>query len=95
YMNKIADLVPDPNMLMFVDEAAKNDRTTGRPKGRSLVGKRCFQRRPFVRGQRFSILPVLTLDGIVTHDIIKGTQCASSRSNVKTQIPLTNPYPGP
>ncbi|KAJ7713398.1 hypothetical protein B0H16DRAFT_1272520, partial [Mycena metata] len=36
YMNRIADLVPDPNMLMFIDEAAKNDRTTGRSRGWSL-----------------------------------------------------------
>ncbi|KAJ7114729.1 hypothetical protein C8R44DRAFT_556388, partial [Mycena epipterygia] len=45
YMNHIADLAPDPNMLMFIDEAAKNDRTTGRPKGWSLKGQRCIQRR--------------------------------------------------
>ncbi|KAK6993087.1 hypothetical protein R3P38DRAFT_116317 [Favolaschia claudopus] len=29
FMNKIADLVPDPNMMMFVDESAKDDRTSG------------------------------------------------------------------
>ena len=27
FMNKIADVALDPNMLMFVDEAAKDDRT--------------------------------------------------------------------
>jgi hypothetical protein len=72
-MNRIADIVPDANMLMFIDEAAKNDRTIGRPKGRSLVGTRCVQRRPFVRGKRYSILPVLTLDGIIAHDVIDGS----------------------
>ncbi|KAJ7677180.1 hypothetical protein B0H17DRAFT_864601, partial [Mycena rosella] len=45
YMNRIADIAPDPNILMFIDEAAKNDRTTGRPKGWSLVGTCCLQRR--------------------------------------------------
>jgi transposase len=73
FMNRMADLVPDPNMLMFTDEAAKNDRTTGRPKGWSLRGRRCIQRRAFIRGKRYSILPVITLDGIVAHDIIEGS----------------------
>ncbi|KAJ6517588.1 hypothetical protein DFH09DRAFT_1429048, partial [Mycena vulgaris] len=40
YMNHIADIIPDPNMLMFIDEVAKNDRTSGRPKGWSLKGQR-------------------------------------------------------
>lgn len=73
YMNRIADIAPDPNMLMFLDEAAKNDRTTGRTKGWSLKGQRCIQRRAFIRGKRYSILPVLTLDGIVAHDVIEGS----------------------
>jgi hypothetical protein len=60
-------------MLMFIDEAAKNDRTTARTKGWSLLGTRCIQRRAFVRGKRFSILPVLTLDGIIAHDVIEGS----------------------
>jgi hypothetical protein len=73
FMNKIADIVTNPEMLMFVDEAARNKRTSGRPKGWSLVGKRCVQRRFFGRGQRFSILPILTLDGIITYDVIPGS----------------------
>lgn len=73
FMNKIADEVTNPDMLMFVDEAARNKRTSGRPKGWSLVGKRCVQRRCFGRGERFSILPILSLDGIITYDIIPGS----------------------
>ncbi|KZP12911.1 hypothetical protein FIBSPDRAFT_754256 [Athelia psychrophila] len=30
YMNRIADLAPDPNMLMFGDEASKDERTSAR-----------------------------------------------------------------
>lgn len=73
YMNSFADVVLDPAMLMFVDEAAKNKKNPSRKMGWSLRGRRCFQRRCFVRGQRFSILPVLTLDGIIAHDIIPGS----------------------
>jgi transposase len=77
FMNMIASEVPDPEMLMFIDEAAKNKRTAGRARGWALKGKRCIQRRCFVRGQRYSILPVLTLDGIITYDIIEGSVTAA------------------
>jgi transposase len=73
FMNRIADEVPDANMLMFIDEAAKNQRTSGRNSGWSLVGKRCVARQVFVRGQRYSILPLLTLDGIIAYDVIEGS----------------------
>jgi transposase len=73
YMNRIADLVPDPEMLMFGDEAHKDERTSNRRTGWSRRGTRCIQRKCFVRGRRFSMLPILTLDGIIAHDIIEGS----------------------
>ena len=72
FMNSIADEVPDPQMLMFIDEAARNRRTSQQSKGWALLRKQCVQRWFFVRGERFSILPILTLDGIITYDIIPG-----------------------
>lgn len=38
YMNQIGAEAPDPEMLMFVDEAAKDWRTSSRPHGWSLKG---------------------------------------------------------
>jgi hypothetical protein len=73
FMNQIADQVPDPNMLMFGDEALKNERTSARRQGWSLRGTRCIQRKCFMRGRQFSILPILTLDGIIAYDIIEGS----------------------
>ena len=73
FMNRIADEVTNLDMLMFVDEAARNKKTSARMKGWSLVGKRCMQRTCFGRGDRFLILPILTLDGIITYDIIPGS----------------------
>lgn len=71
-MNQFASLVPDMDMAIFIDEAARDARTAGRTRGWALKGTRCRQQRVFVRGQRYSILPVLTLDRIITHDIIEG-----------------------
>jgi transposase len=72
YMNRIAEEVPDANMLMFIDEAAKDERTLSRKYGRSYKGVRCVARRKFVRGLRYSIVPVITLDGIIAYDIVEG-----------------------
>ena len=72
FMNRITNKVTNPDMLMFVDEAVRNKKTSARMKGWFLVGKRCVQRTCFGCGDRFSILPILTLDGIITYDIIPG-----------------------
>ncbi|KAF8957941.1 hypothetical protein BDZ97DRAFT_1627647, partial [Flammula alnicola] len=45
YMNTFAELVSDPAMLMFIDEAAKNKKNPTRKLGWSLKGRRCVQRR--------------------------------------------------
>lgn len=76
FLHMMGEIAPDPEMLVFLDEAAKNEKTAGRPMGWSLRGTRCAQRRCFVRGKRYSILPALTLDGIITHDIVEGSVTA-------------------
>ncbi|KAJ7049323.1 hypothetical protein C8F01DRAFT_953354, partial [Mycena amicta] len=45
FMNRIGRDVPDPNCLMFIDEAARNNRTSARRMGYSAIGKRCISRR--------------------------------------------------
>jgi len=70
FMNRIGMEVSDPAMLMFTDETAKDERTSSRRRGWSRVGTRCVQRRCFVRGRRYSILPVLTLDGLIAKSVL-------------------------
>lgn len=72
-MNRIGTEVLDLAMLMFVDESAKDEQMSGQRMGWSRVGTRCVQRRCFVQGRHYSILPVLTLDGLITWDIIEGS----------------------
>ncbi|KAF8236719.1 hypothetical protein L208DRAFT_1525253, partial [Tricholoma matsutake] len=72
-MNHIAEEVPDPQMMMFIDEAAQNRRSSQRPKGWALLGRRCVQKQFFVCGEHYSILPILTLDGLITYNIIPGS----------------------
>ena len=75
-MNHIADIITNADILMFVDGATWNCHTSGRHKGWSFNGQRCVQHRFFVQGEHFSILPVLTIDGIITHDIIPSSVTA-------------------
>jgi transposase len=76
FMNRIGAEAPDMEMVIFIDESAKDDRTDGRRTGWSLIGSRCVQRRRFLRGHRYSILPALSLDGIIAFDIIQGSVTA-------------------
>jgi hypothetical protein len=73
-MNYIANLVTDPAQLMFINEAARNKKNSTRASGWSFIGTKCVERQCFVHGQRFSILPVLSMDGIITHDVIPGSR---------------------
>jgi hypothetical protein len=77
FMNKIADEVPDPDMLMFIDESARNWCTSQRNMGWSQIGIRCIQHHFLVCGQQYSIVPVLTLDGVVTYDIVPGSMTSA------------------
>ena len=72
YMNRIGADAPNANMLLFVDEAAKDMRTSTRLHGWSPKGDRCNGKRRFIRGARYSILPCITLDGVISYDIIEG-----------------------
>ena len=48
YMNRIADEVSNLNMLVFIDEAAKDEHTISRRYGRSGKGLHCNVQRQFV-----------------------------------------------
>jgi hypothetical protein len=72
-MNQIAELVHDPDMLILGDKMHKDERTSNRHTDWSHQGSRCIEQKCFVRGKRFSILPIITLDGIIVHDIIEGS----------------------
>ncbi|KZP19646.1 hypothetical protein FIBSPDRAFT_697513, partial [Athelia psychrophila] len=44
----------------------------------------------------YSILPILTLDGIITYNIIEGSVTSERFLEfLRELLPLTNPYPGP
>lgn len=62
----------DPDLFHFLDESAVNNLTTQRFAGWSLRGTPCVRRAIFIRRARYSMLPALTIDGIVALDIFEG-----------------------
>jgi hypothetical protein len=58
---------------VWIDEASVDDKTNQRDRGWSPIGLACVCRETFIRGQRFSVLPALTSEGIVALDIFEGS----------------------
>ncbi|KIK19814.1 hypothetical protein PISMIDRAFT_41773, partial [Pisolithus microcarpus 441] len=87
YMNKIVEEVLDANMLMFINEAARDGHTILRRHGHSGRGFRCSVWRPFIRGTCYSIIPAIMQGPVDMERFLKF---------LKEQVmPFTNPYPGP
>ncbi|UZO13692.1 uncharacterized protein OCT59_005186 [Rhizophagus irregularis] len=58
--------------LIFMDEAAKDERSLSRGYGYSLKNIFATKKNVFVRGIRYTILPALSLQGIIAVDIMEG-----------------------
>jgi hypothetical protein len=63
----------DPRQMVFIDEAGVDDHTNVRKHGWAPLGQACVRRTSFLRGQKYVILPALSLDGILTLDIYEGS----------------------
>jgi transposase len=60
------------SQIICTDESYKDARTHSRSYGRAIRGQDAFELTAFVRGQRFSILPALSTDGIIAAHIVEG-----------------------
>jgi len=69
-----------PNQLIFIDESSKDERTLSRHYGYSLRNTHAVEKTVFVRGKRYTMLPALSLDGIIALDIMEGS-CDKQRFN--------------
>ncbi|KAG8945188.1 hypothetical protein FRC04_001167 [Tulasnella sp. 424] len=86
----------DPEMLVFVDESAYNRHVSRRTYGWAPMGTRSRRRDFFIRGTRYSMLPALSLDGILHASIIPRSFTGNSfRIFVDGLLDEMNPYPGP
>lgn len=56
--------------MVFLDESSKDGRTLIRQYGRAESGETPVEVLPFERGERYSILPALTLDGYIAVRVV-------------------------
>jgi transposase len=59
--------------LVFLDESSKDDRMYSRLYGRAAASDRAVEPAPFIRGDRYSLLPAMSVDGIFTAAVVKGS----------------------
>lgn len=86
----------EARQLVFGDESSFDRRTTYRPYAWALKGRRAYRKVFFVRGKRYSILPALSLDGILFCDIVEGSFTAARFLEfVRGLLDKMQPYPGP
>ena len=56
----------DADVFVALDESAIDVKALQRHFGRSLAGTPCIQRAAFLRSTRYSVLPALTTQGIIS-----------------------------
>src|SRR5204862_3258141 len=61
------------NQLIFLDESTKNERSLSRLYGYSPRNTPAQKKVVFVREKRYTILPVLTMEGFVAVNIFEGS----------------------
>ncbi|OCB88961.1 hypothetical protein A7U60_g3916 [Sanghuangporus baumii] len=83
------------SQLVFVDETSKDDCTIYRHYGHSVVGHRAQVTQPFVRGQRYSIVAALTIEGYLSARVVEGSVDSIEFLNfiVDEILPRMNPWP--
>ena len=59
--------------LVFIDESSFDKRTYARPYGRARRGERTKTKKVFVRGPRWSLLPVMSVNGVLDYKIYPGS----------------------
>jgi hypothetical protein len=62
----------EPSQLVFIDEAGVDNHTNVCRNGWSPLGQACVCHSSFLRGQKYSVLPALSLDGIIALDVFEG-----------------------
>jgi hypothetical protein len=63
----------NPEVFIFLDKSAVDGKTGQQSYGWSRIGQPCVCRMSFLQGKRYSILPALTIDGIIGLEIFEGS----------------------
>lgn len=67
------DFAGDGSEFICVDEMSKNEHTWSRGYGRSMRGERAELNDVFVRGDRYSLVAAITIDGYIAARVVPGS----------------------
>ncbi|KAE9385186.1 hypothetical protein BT96DRAFT_758845, partial [Gymnopus androsaceus JB14] len=83
-----------PETLVFVDESACNQHAARWKMGWAPKGNRAYRHDFFVRGTRFSILPAISLNGVLHLDILTCSWTGDQYKDfINALLDNMNPYP--
>ncbi|KAJ8461838.1 hypothetical protein ONZ45_g18152 [Pleurotus djamor] len=93
YHAQIAAEYP-PETHVYLDESHCNRHTTNRKQAWAPIGTRARRHDFFVRGTRYSVLPAISLDGVLHLDIISRSWTAEEfRKYIDCLLNVMNPFP--
>ena len=94
FMAKISTYVP--GTLIWIDESGHDKRKSMRKYGYSMRGVRPIERKLFVRGVRYSAIPIMKIDGLQDVFLAKGTINGERFGHFVEDylLPLLLPYSG-
>ena len=84
------------HQLVFIDESGVNPRTGERTRGWGKKGRVVKSKAPGPRGENYSVLPAMTIDGYIACKIYPGgVNKATFKSFIFDDLlPLCNAWPG-
>ncbi|KIO13705.1 hypothetical protein M404DRAFT_110339, partial [Pisolithus tinctorius Marx 270] len=91
----IANFQGDGREFVFVDETSKDERTWARHYGCAMSGARAPLSDVFVRGDRYSLVAAMTVDGYIAAEVVEGSYDRDLFCDFITQqlLPAMNPFP--
>ena len=83
--------------LLYLDESACNERTMDRKYGWSEVGTPAPMMTSAKRSEKWSILPLYSMEGFIQWEVVQGLYNAEIFENFVRErvLPLMDPFPGP
>jgi len=72
-MQASAAFLPDGSQFVCLDETSKNELTYTRKYGRAYSGERAELKDVFIRGDRYSLVAALTIEGYIATHVVPGS----------------------
>ncbi|KIJ05939.1 hypothetical protein PAXINDRAFT_50858, partial [Paxillus involutus ATCC 200175] len=91
----VTELTPDGSQVICIDETSKNELTWARHYGRAMSGTRATLSDVFVRGDCYSLVAAITIDGYLAADVVEGSYDSELFYNFIAEkvLPNMNPFP--